>query len=78
MINLRIGSDVETSSRESHCLCVCVCVYFIQGDSGRKVNILGGDSIVHCEETIPFKHVSNSEWFKKTDFFESSNKKHCE
>ena len=43
------------------CICVYVCMYYmlptkrcylqyhIQGDSGGKVNIFGGDSIGHCE-----------------------------
>ena len=42
----------------SRIVCVCgVCVHHIKGDSGGKVNILGGD-----EEIILYKHVSNSEW----------------
>ena len=49
-------------------------MYLIQGDSGGKVNILGGDSIGHCEKIISYQQVSNSEWFTKTDFFESTNK----
>jgi len=69
LIKLRTGSHVEISSRESHCLCVCVCVcvcararaHYVQGDLGGKVNILGCDSIAHCEEIIPYKRVSNSE-----------------
>jgi hypothetical protein len=34
----------------------------IQGDSGGKVNILGGDSIGHCEVKSSFEHACNSEW----------------
>lgn len=25
---------------------------YVQGDSGRKVSILGGDSIVHCQKKV--------------------------
>jgi hypothetical protein len=35
----------------------------IQGDPGRKDNIMGGDSIGHCENRSSYEHVSNSEWF---------------
>jgi hypothetical protein len=36
----------------------------IQGDSGRKVNILAGKSICHCKkkQKSSYDHVSNSEW----------------
>ena len=34
----------------------------IQGDSGGSVNILGGDSMGHCEIKNSYKRVSNSEW----------------
>jgi hypothetical protein len=34
----------------------------IQGDSGGKINILGGDEIGHCEKKSSYEHVSNSEW----------------
>jgi hypothetical protein len=37
------------------------CAKIIQGDSGGKVNILGGDSIGHCEEKSSYEHVPNSE-----------------
>jgi hypothetical protein len=33
----------------------------IQGDSGEKANILGGDSIGYCKEKV-YGHVCNSEW----------------
>lgn len=34
-----------------------------QGSSGGKVNILGGNSIGHCEKKkSSFEHVSTSEW----------------
>jgi hypothetical protein len=35
---------------------------FIQGDSGRKINILGADSVGHCEKNILYDLLSNSEW----------------
>jgi hypothetical protein len=35
--------------------------FLLQGDSGGKVNILGGDSIDHCEKKSLYGHVSNSE-----------------
>jgi hypothetical protein len=31
----------------------------IQGDSGGKVNILGGDSIGHCEKKSSYGHASD-------------------
>jgi len=37
----------------------------IQGDSRVRVNILGGDSMGHCEEISPCEHVSNSEWLPR-------------
>jgi hypothetical protein len=37
----------------------------IQGDSGGKVNILGGDSIGHCEEKSSYEHVYISEWLPR-------------
>ena len=35
----------------SQAMCSSVPGY-IQGDSGRKVNIFGGDSIGHCEKKV--------------------------
>jgi hypothetical protein len=32
-----------------------------QGDSGRRVNILEGDSVSHCEKRSSHEHVSKSE-----------------
>jgi hypothetical protein len=37
----------------------------IQGDSGGKVNILGGNSIGHCEKKSSYEHVPNSEWLPR-------------
>jgi hypothetical protein len=34
----------------------------VQGDSGGKVNIFGGDSTGRCEKESSHEHVSNSEW----------------
>ena len=35
---------------------------FIQGDSGEKFNVFGGDSIGHCDKKrLSQKHVTNSE-----------------
>jgi hypothetical protein len=34
----------------------------IQDDSKGKVNILGGDSVSHCEKKSLYEHVSNSDW----------------
>jgi hypothetical protein len=34
----------------------------LQGDSGGKDNILGGDIIGHCEKKSSHELVSNSEW----------------
>jgi hypothetical protein len=39
--------------------------YYIKGDSGGKVIILGGDSIGHCEKNSSYEHVSNSEWLPR-------------
>jgi hypothetical protein len=33
-------------------MCVGVCARALQGDSGGKANILGGDSISHCEKKV--------------------------
>jgi hypothetical protein len=38
------------------------CIYIvqnIQGDSGAKVNVLGRNSIGHCEKTRSYERVSN-------------------
>jgi hypothetical protein len=43
----------------------------MQGDS-RKFNMLGGDSIGHCEKKVSYEHVSNSEWLPR---YSSLNKK---
>jgi hypothetical protein len=37
----------------------------IQGDSGGKLNILGGDSIGHCEKHSSYEHVSDSKWLPR-------------
>ena len=34
----------------------------VQGDLGGKGNIVGGDSIGHCEKNSLYERVSNSEW----------------
>ena len=34
----------------------------IQGDSGGKANILGGDSMGHCEVKRLYEQVYNYEW----------------
>ena len=44
---------------------------FIQGDSGGKANVLGGDSIGRCKKNVRMEHVSDSEM----ELFESRNKK---
>jgi hypothetical protein len=33
----------------------------MQGDSGGKVSVLGGDSVSHCEKNGLYEHVHNSE-----------------
>jgi hypothetical protein len=33
----------------------------MQGDSGENVNILGGDSVSHCEKKGSYEHAFNSE-----------------
>ena len=38
---------------------------FIQGDSGGKVNILGGDSVCHYRKKSLYEHLSNSEWLPR-------------
>jgi hypothetical protein len=45
--------------------CVTLVIQFIQSDSRGKVNILGGDSIGHCETKSFYGHVSNSEWLPR-------------
>jgi hypothetical protein len=39
--------------------------YITQGDSGRKFNIWGGDSVGHCEKKSLCRPVSDSEWLPK-------------
>jgi hypothetical protein len=41
------------------------CSFNIQGDSGGKVNIFGGDSTDHCEKEISYIHVFNSVWLPR-------------
>jgi hypothetical protein len=36
---------------------------YVQGDSGRNVNIVGGDSTCHCERKLSCGHGRNSERF---------------
>jgi hypothetical protein len=36
----------------SHSMALNIHSMYIQGDSGAKINILGGDSIGHCEEKV--------------------------
>ena len=38
--------------------------YTIQGDSGRKVNLSGSDSIGHCGKKLLREHVSNSQMLR--------------
>jgi len=37
----------------------------IQGISGEKINVLGGDGICHREEKISYEHVPNSDWLPR-------------
>jgi len=39
--------------------------YALLGDSGRKVNIAGGDIIGHCEKKCSYEHVSNCQRLPK-------------
>jgi hypothetical protein len=39
--------------------------HYIQGDSGGKANILGGDSIGNCEKKSLYEYVSNSEYLPR-------------
>jgi hypothetical protein len=60
VITYRIGQLVNTlhlatASLDRH----------IQGDIGGKVNILGDDTIGHCEKKSSYEHVSNSEWLRR-------------
>ena len=48
----------------------------IQDDSGGKVNILGGDSIGHCEKKSSCENISNSEWLQSC--LNLQKHKHCE
>ena len=50
----------------------------IQSDSGRKANILGGDSIGHCERKSAREHVSDSEWLTRYSCLNLQIQKHCE
>ena len=49
---------------------------WIQGDSGGKANIFGGDSIGHCEEKRTY--VSHSEWEQDINCLNMQMLKHCE
>ena len=37
----------------------------IQGDSGRTVNTLEGNSIGHCQKKGLYEYVTNSEWLPR-------------
>jgi hypothetical protein len=37
----------------------------IQGDSGGKVSVLGGDSIGYCEKESSYERVYNYEWLRR-------------
>jgi hypothetical protein len=39
----------------------------IQGHSGGKVSILGGDNFGHCEKESSYERVSNCEWLPRED-----------
>ena len=47
----------------------------IQGDSGGNVNVLGDDSISHCDKKSSYRHVSNSELDTEVELFDSTNAK---
>jgi hypothetical protein len=44
----------------------------MQGDSGGKVNILGGDSICHEKEGL-CEHLSNSKWLPRKSCLNLAN-----
>ena len=50
--------------------------YEMQGDSGGRVSILGGDSIGHYEKRISYVHVSNSEWLVRYSCWNLQIQKH--
>jgi hypothetical protein len=51
---------------------------FIQGDSGGKVNMLGGDNIGHFEKQRLYQHVSNCEWLLRHSCLNLQIQQHCE
>ena len=38
---------------------------FVPCDSGRKVNVLGADSVGQCEKNILYDHLSNSKYLPR-------------
>jgi hypothetical protein len=42
-----------------------LCRQKVQGDSGGEINILGGDSIGHCEIKCSYGHVCVCEWLPR-------------
>lgn len=50
----------------------------IQGHSGVKVNILGGDLMRRCEEKSLHEHLSNSEWLSGQSCLDLQIQKQCE
>jgi hypothetical protein len=50
----------------------------IQGDSGRKTNIFGGDSIGYYKKKGSYEHVYNLEWLpreRERELFDSTHRK---
>jgi hypothetical protein len=55
-----------------------VITKIMQGDSGGKVSILGGESIGPCEEKSSYEHVSNSKSLPRRSCLRLQIEKHCE
>jgi hypothetical protein len=60
-----LGSQIVFQVQVSYRLFCAFRFLYIQGDSGERVNILGGGKIGHCEKKGSYQQVSNSEWFSR-------------
>jgi len=55
-----LGFDVQFCGER-----ICYQIFYIQGDSGGKVNILRGDSVGSLWEESSYEPVSNYEWLPR-------------
>ena len=71
------NSDIRKDLRNGMLTQFGKCLYK-EGDSGGKVNILGRDTVGHCETISSYEHLSNSEWLPRYSSFDLQIQNHCE